>query len=545
MKLSGPGTRDSLPALRYDPGLIESSSAPEEKTPMLQRFILFLLILSLAAPAAAQSPDLPAAPRHGHRSDALIIRNATVVDGSGTPARGGMTIVIEENRITSMYAEEAARVPGFTAPPVQGDVREIDAEGQYVLPGLINMHAHTYGPWGLAVFPNEYIYKLWLACGVTTVRDVGSVAVLILNERKKSAANEIIAPRIYAYLWFPSGIIGSALTTEASLTEASIRETVRALNDRGADGIKLRGFDREATRIIMDEANRVGLRTAHHVGVENMNAWDNAEFGTTTIEHWYGIPDAAVPGIQDFPADFDHSNELHRFRYAGRLWREADPEKLQQVLQALADADVAWNPTFAIYEASRDLQRAVTHPAFDDYLHPALAAFFEPDPAKHGSFFFGWTSTDEAYWKENYRIWMDAVVDFDRRGGLVTAGEDAGFIYQLFGFCMLRELQLQEEAGFHPVEVIQHATSNGAIALGEGDRLGRLRPGYLADLIIVNGNPMEDLNVLTPRGLHDALDHQGQGGIEWTIKDGIPYHAPTLLKDVREIVAEARQARRE
>lgn len=507
---------------------------------MLRNFMIVVLVLGLANVLAAQSPSVP---EHGQRSDALIIRNATIVDGSGTPARGGMTIVVEENRITSMYAEEAARVPGFTAPQLQGDVREIDAEGKYVLPGLINMHAHIYGPWGLAVFPNEYIYKLWLACGVTTVRDVGSVAVLVLNERKKSAANEIIAPRIYAYLWFPSGIIGSALTTETALTEDSLRETVRALNERGADGIKLRGFDREATRIIMDEANRVGLRTAHHVGVENMNALDNAEFGTTTIEHWYGIPDAAVDGVQDFPANFDHSNELHRFRWAGRLWREADERKLRRVLQALVKADVAWNPTFAIYEASRDLQRAVTHPAFDAYLHPALAAFFEPDPSKHGSFFFGWTNTDEVYWKENYRIWMDAVVEFDRMGGLVTAGEDAGFIYQLFGFCMLRELQLQEEAGFHPAEVIQHATHNGAIALGEGERLGRLRPGYLADLIIVNGNPMEDPSVLMPRGLHDALDHQGQGGIEWTIKDGVPYHAPTLLQDVREIVAEAKAKR--
>jgi hypothetical protein len=506
---------------------------------MRHGFMLGLILCLMVSTGAAQ----PLAPEHGHRPDATIIRNATIVDGSGTPARGGMTIVIEGNRITSIYTAEASRVPGFMEPKPEGDVREIDATGTYVLPGFINMHAHLYGPWGLGVFPNDYLYKLWLACGVTTVRDVGSVGTLVLNERRKSAANEIVAPRIYAYLWFPTGIIGSALMTDESLTEDSIRETVRGLKAKGADGIKLRGFDREATRIIMDEANRIGLRTAHHVGVENMNAWDNAAFGTTTIEHWYGIPDAAVPGIQNFPADFDHSNELHRFRYAGRLWREADPERLQDVLRALVEAGVAWDPTFAIYEASRDLQRAATHPAFGDYLHPALAHFFEPDPTKHGSFFFGWTNTDEVYWKENYEIWMKAALDFSRMGGLVTAGEDAGFIYQLFGFCMLRELQLHEEAGFHPAEVIQHATANGAIALGEGDRLGRLRPGYLADLIIVNGNPMEDLNVLMPRGLHEALDHQGQGGIEWTIKDGYLYHAPTLLGEVREIVAEAKAKR--
>lgn len=498
-----------------------------------------LLILACAIPPSARA-QFAKAPDHGARADALIIRNATIVDGSGTPARGGMTIVIEGNRITALYTAEASRVPGFKAPAPQGDVREIDAAGKYVLPGFINMHAHIHGPWGLNVFPNEYMYKLWLASGVTTVRDVGSVGMLTLNERAKSASGEIVAPRIFVYLWFPSGIIGSALTTADSLAEDSIREAVRSLKARGADGIKLRGFDREATRMIMDEAHKQGLRTAHHVGVENMNALDNAEFGTTTIEHWYGIPDAAVPGIQQFPPDFDHSNELHRFRYGGRLWREADPDRLHQVLRTMVDRDVAWDPTFAIYEASRDLQRAATNPAFREYLHPALAKFFEPDPTKHGSFFFGWTNTDEVYWKENYRIWMKAVRDFDRMGGLVTAGEDAGFIYQLFGFCMLRELQLMEEAGFHPAEVIQIATSNGARALGQEETLGRIRPGYLADLVIVNGNPMENLQVLMPRGLDPALDHQGQGGIEWTIKDGYAYSAPLLLEDVRTIVAEAK-----
>ncbi len=118
------------------------------------------------------------------------------------------------------------------------------------------------------------------------------------------------------------------------------------------------------------------------------------------------------------------------------------------MLQNLVDKGVAWDPTFAIYSASRDLQRAITQPAFRDYLHPAVEKYFAPDPTKHGSYFFGWTNTDEVYWKENFRIWMDAVKQFEELGGVVTTGEDAGFIYQLFGFCYLRELQLHEEAGF-------------------------------------------------------------------------------------------------
>ena len=77
-----------------------------------------------------------------------------------------------------------------------------------------------------------------------------------------------------------------------------------------------------------DEAHKLGLRIAHHVGVEETNAWDDIKFGTTSIEHWYGIPDAALDdGVQHFPADYNYNNETDRFRYAGHLWREAESRK--------------------------------------------------------------------------------------------------------------------------------------------------------------------------------------------------------------------------
>ena len=90
---------------------------------------------------------------------------------------------------------------------------------------------------------------------------------------------------------------------------------------------------------------------------------------------------------------------------------------LDSVLTSMVKANVAWVPTLDIYEASRDLQRAQNQPWFTDYLHPSLANYFKPDPANHGSYFIGWSSTDEVYWKENYRIWMAALRDFERKGG--------------------------------------------------------------------------------------------------------------------------------
>ncbi|MCB0279207.1 MAG: amidohydrolase family protein, partial [Calditrichaeota bacterium] len=189
---------------------------------------------------------------------------------------------------------------------------------------------------------------------------------------------------------------------------------------------------------------------------------------------------------------------------------------------------------------SRDLQRAVTSPWFDDYLHPGLEKFFKPNLDSHGSFFLGWTNTDEVYWRENFQIWFKAVRDFEKMGGIITTGEDGGYIYKLFGFGYLQELLLHEEAGFTPLQVIRHATYNSAKVLGMGDKIGHLKVGYLADLIIVNGNPMADLRALWPRGIKNLTDDR-DGGIGWTIKDGIPYHAPTMWKAVRDIVKKSRE----
>ena len=471
----------------------------------------------------------------GKRQKRFVIRNAMVVDGSGKPAAGPFDIVIENDLISQIVSIDPVAVKeGNAKRPVAGDL-EIEAGGKYVLPGLINLHGHTQDERGGKPQPVDYCMKMWLACGITSVRDVGA-SKKTLAWREQSAANQIASPRIYGY---------GVFTFPPTPTNAEqARDRVRELKQAGYDGIKLFGVDRNIMQAMMDEAKKVGLRVAHHTGVEETNVWDDIKFGTTSIEHWYGIPDAAIEsGRQNFPAGYNYNNEVDRFRYAGRLWREANWERLMKVFDGMVEANVAWNPTLDIYDASRDLQRAQTNPAFAEYLHPVLEEYFKPNPANHGSYFIGWTSTDETFWKENYRIWMRALLEFERRGGLIGAGEDAGFIYQMYGFGLIRELELHQEAGFHPLKVIQHATSNNAKILGEENRLGRIRVGFKADLIVVNGNPLENIKVLYPTGVEEIRDGKvvKTGGIEWTIKDGIPFHAPKLAAEVREIVAKARK----
>ena len=140
---------------------------------------------------------------------------------------------------------------------------------------------------------------------------------------------------------------------------------------------------------------------------------------------------------------------------------------------------------------------------------------------------------------------MKAVRNFSLKGGVVGAGEDAGYIYMLYGFSLIRELELHREAGFHPIDVIQHATGNNAKILGKENELGRVRSGYLADLILVEGNPLKNMKYLYPTGVMEMIDGElvKKGGVQWTIKDGYVYDAPALLEDVKKMVAEARRSK--
>jgi dihydroorotase-like cyclic amidohydrolase len=488
----------------------------------------YLIALSLATLALAQAPRTNV--ESGKRYPRIVIRGAMVVDGSGTPASGPKDIVIENNTITDVVNADAMAA-GRGARRIAGDIN-IDATGKYVLPGLIDAHAHVQDERGGVPQPLDYELKIWLACGITTVRDVGSDTRKTLELRRKSADGEVASPRIFVYPMF-----GAPKSPELA------RAHVRDLHALTADGIKFTGINRDIMEAAEDEAHKLGMRIAHHVGVEETTAWDDIKFGTTSIEHWYGIPDAALDdGVQHFPSNYNYSNEGDRFRYGGHLFREANPETLSKVLEAMVKANVAWDPTMSIYEANRDLQRSKTVPWFKDYLHPVLEKYFEPNAANHASYFDHWTSTDEAYWKENYRLWMAALREFDKRGGLIGVGDDAGFLYSLYGFGLIREMELQQEAGFPTLKVIQHATTNNAKILGQETKLGKVRPGYLADLIVVNGNPVEDLKVLYPTGIETWVDGKPVhgGGVEWTIKDGIPYHAPAMLNDVKEMVMRAR-----
>ena len=485
-----------------------------------------LAIAWLVNPAAARTDPAPTTARHAQSAARLVIRNVMVVYGSGKPPYGPMDVTVEDGLIAEVR-------PARTDAPANADV--IDGTGRYLLPGLVNTHMHWHEERMPGVpQPVQYERNLYLAAGVTTARELGGNFEKSRRWREESAAHRIVAPRIVLYAVPSRGKRG---------TPDEIRAGVREAKANGADGLKIMPIDRDQLEALLDEAHRLGLPTTAHIGVEETTARDFIELGVTSIEHFYGIADAALDGVQRFAGGMNYADETARFASAGELYSQADPKKLDALLDLMVEKKVAWSPTLSIYEACRDLVRHQNLPWYRDYLHPSMEAFWQPGADRHGSFFIGWTNTLEARWRQNYRTWMDAVRAFGAKGGLITTGDDAGYIWSLYGFGLIRELELQEEAGFHPLDVVRHATVNGAALLGLGDRLGRVRPGFVADLIVVNGNPIENLHVLNPAGTdvnRDGRNVHG-GGIEWTIKDGIPYHVPTLMNEVRDMVADARR----
>jgi imidazolonepropionase-like amidohydrolase len=482
---------------------------------------LVALVTMVGAAVMAPSAQVRPAGRdtavHARKPTRLLIRHAMVIYGNGKPPYGPMDILVQDGVIANI-------APSL---PVEADA-VIDATGKYVMPGLVDTHMHWHDERAGIPMPIQYERNLYLANGVTLTRENGGNFSKSKQWQAESAADQIIAPRMQVY-WVVSRGNGTA---------DAIRANIREAKARGADGLKIFGMDRDQLEATMAEAKAQGLKTTTHIAVEEVTARDFAELGVDSIEHFYGVADAALNGVQHFPPEMNYSNELLRFSKAGELYAQADPKKLDEVLDLMVAKKVAWSPTLSIYEASRDVIKAQNLPWYKEYLHPALQAFFEPNLANHGSYFVGWTNTMEVRWKQQYRIWMDALRAFGRKGGVITTGDDSGFIHSLYGFGLVRELELHEEAGFHPLDVITHGTVNGATLLGMGDKLGRVRQGFLADLLVVNGNPLENLRVLNPYGVDVMKDGRMTrgGGIEWTIKNGIPYHVPTLMKEVKAMV---------
>jgi imidazolonepropionase-like amidohydrolase len=527
----------------------------------LKTFAIALTVLGLAAPAFAA--DMLSTPQRGPEAQGpyptLVIRGATIIPGNGGPPHGPADIIIKAGRITEI---RSAGTPGLALKanrPPEGATREIDATGMYVMPGFVDMHGHSGNP-DKAPDPS-YPYRLWLAHGVTTVRGVplfGGDVARAVDDKRRSAAGEITAPRLYVYQTLGAGWSGGPVDTPDKA-----RQWVRWAAKNGVDGIKFFNLGLETPaidRAAIDEAKKMGLGTVAHLSQPNVsefNARDAAAAGLGTVTHFYGHFESLLRDrrLQDTPPDYNYADEQKRFGGIAGIWdeiHEPGGEEWQAYLETQKATGVTFDPTFNIYSASRDLMRAKNADWHKLYTPPSLLGFYESNRDNHGSYFYDWTTATEVTWRNFYKRYMRLINDYKNMGGRVTAGSDSGFIWQTWGFGYILELELLQEAGFSPLEVIQAATINGAKTLNEPKGVepdfGLVRPGMRADLVIVPENPLQNLKTLYGTGFVRLNEQTNRsetvGGVRWTIKDGIVFDAPMLLKSVRDQVATEKAATR-
>lgn len=511
------------------------------------RFVTGFAAICAALSTAALALPADVAPRGDGQGpyESLVIRGATMIDGSGAPPIGPVDIVIRGGRIAAIKTVGAPGLPIDPKSRPPAGAREIDASGKYVLPGFVNLHGHIHTlESGQRVSP-DYIFKLWLAHGITTVREVGNDqgAKYTAEIAAASARNQIDAPRIYSFPFFGTCGDGKVDTPDEARAE------IRACKRHGAAGVKFFSGPEEVLWAAFDEAKKQKLRTTMHhaqLSVAHADVLDTSARGLNSMEHWYGLPEALFDerSIQNYPVGYNYADEQHRFGEAGRLWAQAagpGSERWAFVRDALLERRFAIVPTFSIYLSSRDWMRARRAEWHDEYTMPSLWKFYAPDRNAHGSYWFDWGTEQEVAWRDNYRRWMTFINDYKNHGGKVGVGEDAGYIYSTYGFGFIQELELLREAGFHPLEAIRAATLDGARILGAENEIGSVQVGKKADLVIIGENPIANLKVLYASG-HVKLDPLTNkparvGGVDTVIKDGLVYDAKALAAEVRAMVA--------
>ncbi|GAB3305825.1 amidohydrolase family protein [Pseudoclavibacter terrae] len=478
--------------------------------------------------------------------------NVTVIDGTGGPAFGPTHVVIRDSRIlsvTNKHDSFGGLASGDYSAVQPSGVREehcFDLDGAYVLPGFIDAHAHVGAPDQVETV--DYVYKLWLAHGITRVREVGSLGIPFDQMREaaiRSRSGELLAPSIHPYLAF------GAESDEPVTSEKTARQWVARARERGAEGVKFFGAAPALFKGALEETRALGMGSACHHSQQSTpraNALMTARWGLGSIEHSYGqaevmYRDRLLPAT---PADYNYSDERTRFAEAGKLWTQgagpSDPA-WSDFLDELIALDTTLVPTFTVYSAARDAERARNRDWVADYVSPQLARFFTPCDHRHGSFFGNWGTEEEVAWKGNYKVWMQFVRDFSLRGGRVCIGSDPGFIHSHYGFSFVDELELMREAGMQPLEVISAATLRGAELLGIEGEVGTVEANKIADLIVLEENPLRNFKVLYGNGhlISDSAGNQRRtGGIDVTIRNGQVIDSRDLLRQVRDTVRDLR-----
>ncbi|MEM7199936.1 MAG: amidohydrolase family protein [Planctomycetota bacterium] len=419
-----------------------------------------LFVLLTASGAAAQPADA-----------VIAIRGVTVIDGTGAPPRPGQTIVIERGRITLAGADVV----------VPTDARVVDGAGGFLIPGLWDMHVHRTNP---------ELAKLYVANGVTGVRDMFGQLPYLHGLREKIAAGGVIGPRIVSTGPIVDGKDPIWRGSIEATTPEEGRAAVTKLVELEADFAKVYAkLSPETHAAILDEARQRGLPVAGHIP-RSMTATQVSISGQRCIEHMSGfLADCAAPNLAGDRAPESRSQ---------RIAREAaayDPMRAAALLETLVENGTWVCPTLTVGRAISSLDDPeFTADARVRYMAPYWVSFW--DPARDFRF-KSYTTADWNAQRQAFARQKQLVGEMAAAGVRLLAGTDVGNPYCFPGFGLHDELALMVEAGLTPAQALGAATRDAAEFLGLLDDLGTVEVGKVASLVLLEANPLDDIRNTT------------------------------------------------
>src|SRR5256884_4112302 len=428
--------------------------------------ILFLICLFFFEPLHAQKPAA---------DDLLVLNNVTVVDVRTGALQPEQTVILERNHIALVGPSKSAQYPR-NAPSV-------NCRGLFLIPGLWDMHVHlVFGDW----FPGaqDISLPLFVANGVTGVRDMGSELDIVQGWRSEIEAGRLTGPRIYT-----SGpmLDGPKPRFPSSVAIAKSEDAHRAVADlkrRGADFIKLQSLiPRAAVFAITEEAKKQGIAFEGHVP-DAVRASEMSTAGMKSFEHLIGIFEGSSPAEDDF---------LKGNKTEGKLLGTSDAVRAAS-LAALLAKNHTWQCPTLVWERGGNLLDV------SDFSGDARIKYV-PGPWKKKTWkrfteeiTQGYGTDDIATRKKFIEKELEVVRMLHQAGVPFVAGTDTPAGVHIFpGFSLHEELQRFVAAGFTPLEALQTATLNPAQFFGMEGQLGAIEEGKLADMVLLSANPLEDI----------------------------------------------------
>jgi imidazolonepropionase-like amidohydrolase len=476
---------------------------------------VLLLLLSLFVSGLAQEPQTPAPEREQFirvQAPVIALAHVRVIDGTGAAPRDDQTIIIVDSKIQSITPSATANVP----PTAQ----VLDLKGYTVLPGLVGMHNHMFFPQGGSppMYSNmaSSFPRLYLALGVTTIRTTGSVVPYTDLEIKKLIdAGRMIGPKMHITAPYLEGR-GAFTPVMHELTGADdARRMVNFWADQGATSFKAyMNITRDELRAVVEEAHKRGLKVTGHLC--SVGYREAAEIGIDNLEHGLFPDSEFVP--EKKPDQCPSGGAVN----ASLRQLDLNSPPVQETIRTLVAKKVAITSTLPVFEAAGAPLTQSGIGASSALMNPRVFGVMSTDARVRYL-----TARARVSSTSDFTALLRKAMDFERAfvqaGGILLAGPDpTGNGGIVAGFGDLREVELLVEAGFTPLEAIKIASFNGAKFLGEDERIGSIAPGKQADLMVIKGNPSDNIADIEK--------------VEIVFKDGIGYDSEKLIQSVQGLV---------